>query len=711
VIKDEDLFFLSNSAGDVPLNNVEGYGLYYHDCRFLKGYQLRIGGVPANALASASEHGFMSEFVLTNPDLQESNDKEIKKQKIGICWRRIIQAKDLTLRDVIEFTNYSHSPIECVLAFDFAAGFEDIFEIRGLHPSKIGRPEKPSWNAGELVFEYDGADGIFRSLGVLIQPTPLARGETGADLTVKCAANETKQVHVSLIISESTKKQRPLPKRPLQTDPHELAGELRNDSDQWLDGYTKVESNSRRLNETLQRSLRDLRVLRAALDGHEYFSAGLPWYGALFGRDSIISSLQTLAFRPSMAEHTLRLLAKYQGQEVNDFRDEQPGKILHELRVGELAHLNEIPQTPYYGAVDSTPLFLILLARHASWTGELSLFNELKANVEKAFEWISRYGDESGDGYLEYSSKSSHGLGNQGWKDSGDAIVNSDGTLCKPPIALVEVQGYVYLAKTSMAELYERSGDSATARRLQAEAQDLQRRFERDFWLEDKKIYALALQAGKKPADVVSSNPGQMLWSGMADPVRASETVERLMSQEMFNGWGVRTLSSSERRYNPVGYHLGTVWPHDNSIIAAGFRRYGFDEAAFRICSGIVEAASHFPRCRLPEVFAGFSKQQFPTPVRYPVACHPQAWAAGSVPFMIESLLGLEPKAFENKLEIVRPILPDSVRHLELRGVKIGASSVDVRFERQPNGEIVTEVIKVQGAVKVDVLSGVPVAA
>ena len=444
------------------------------------------------------------------------------------------------------------------------------------------------------------------------------------------------------------------------------------------------------------------------MQGLEYFSAGLPWYGALFGRDSIISSLQTLAFEPRIAEQTLRLLAKYQGTQINEWRDEQPGKILHELRVGELAHLNEIPQTPYFGSVDSTPLFLILVARHAKWTGDLSVFQELKPTVEKAFAWITKYGDMTESGYLEYDSKSSKGLGNQGWKDSGDSIVNADGTLAKPPIALVEVQGYVYLAKTSMAELYERAGDRDAAERLRTEARELRTRFERDFWLENKGIYALALQAGNTPAAVVSSNPGQLLWSGMAQSARAAKTAGHLMSPEMFTGWGIRTLSSQERRYNPVGYHLGTVWPHDNSIITAGFRRYGLDEAACRVFAGVIEAATHFEHYRLPETFAGYSKQESHIPVRYPVACHPQAWASGAVPFMIESLLGLVPNAFEKKLRIMRPVLPALVRRLELQGLRLGQSAVDLRFDRNSDDTMAAHVIKVRGKLDVVISNAMP---
>ncbi len=706
VVKDEDVFVLCQDDGSVPLTNAQGFGLYYHDCRFLNGYELTIGGSRLNALASSSERGYMAEFELTNRDLKSSAGTRLDAQSVGINWQRVIQASRLSMLDVITCTNYTIEPIEFVLSFSFRADFEDIFQIRGFHATQTGKKKAPKWHRGALVFGYSGADELERGLSISISPPLKTRHPTGADIFVSLKSIEAKEVHLLFQLTETTSKKPGRVRSASAQDTSALTTRLHQGSDEWLQEHCHLRSSSSRLNNVFERSIRDLGMLRTSLDGEEYFSAGLPWYGTLFGRDSILSSLQTLAFRPKMAEQTLRLLAKYQGKEINDWRDEQPGKIMHELRVGELAHLNEIPQTPYYGAVDSTPLFLILLARHANWTGDLSLFHELKPAVDKAFDWITRYGDETGDGYLQYSAKSQKGLGNQGWKDSGDSIINADGSLAESPIALVEVQGYVYMAKLSVAELYERAGDYDAAQRLRAEAHELQERFERDFWLEDKGIYALALQAGKNPAAVASSNAGQALWSGIAQPDRARKTIKQLVSKAMFSGWGIRTLSDQERRYNPVGYHLGTVWPHDNSIIAAGMRKYGCDKEACAVMSGIVHAAGHFEHFRLPEVFAGFSRSQFNIPVRYPVACHPQAWAAGAIPFMIESLLGLMPKAFENRLEIVRPVLPAFARQLELHGLRVGKSSVDLRFKRTPDGLVDTHITQVRGKLDVEVRPG-----
>jgi glycogen debranching enzyme len=347
-------------------------------------------------------------------------------------------------------------------------------------------------------------------------------------------------------------------------------------------------------------------------------------------------------------------------------------------------------------------LFLILVGLQAAWTGSLQLFHDLRDNVERALEWITKYGDLAGNGYLSYQCNSSKGLSNQGWKDSGDSISNEDGSLAKSPIALAEVQGYVYLAKILLADLYRRAGDGDGADTLQREAQELRERFNRDFWLADKGVYAVALQAGGKPAATVTSNAGQVLWSGIADPDKAKRTAERLLSEDMYSGWGIRTLSEKEKRYNPIGYHLGTIWPHDNALIAAGFCRYRLGEAAGRVCAGIVEAAAHFGSYRLPEVFAGFRRRAFGLPVHYPVACHPQAWAAGAVPYLLTSLLGLEPRGFEGRLRVVRPLLPAGCDKIEIRGLRVGASRVDLRFKRNATGEVGVDVLGTQGKLEVE---------
>jgi glycogen debranching enzyme len=476
---------------------------------------------------------------------------------------------------------------------------------------------------------------------------------------------------------------------------------LKHASDVWLAGETEVESSSLALNAIMDRSIRDLRVLRSRIGNQEFFAAGVPWFCTLFGRDSLITAIQMLAYNPRIAAQTLRILATHQGEREDPWRDEQPGKILHELRVGEMARSGQIPHSPYFGTIDATPLFLALVAFHANWTGDLALFNELRPNVERALEWLKRYGDADGDGYLEYACRSDGGLANQGWRDSAEGVPNADGSLAAPPIALCEVQGYLYAAKRGIAGLFRRSGEEGRAVELDREADELSRRFNQDFWLEDLGTYALALQAAKRPVAVVTSNAGQVLWSAIADRDKAVRTADRLMAPDMFSGWGVRTLSEREVRFNPTGYHLGTVWPHDNALIAAGFRRYGLDDYALRIFRGIVEAAMYSPDYRLPELFMGFPRSEYGVPVSYPVACRPQAWAAGAVPYLVRTLLGLTADAFEHRLRIIRPVLPDFVHHLEVRRLRVGEGSVDLRFERTANGKAAVEVLRLDGRLDV----------
>ncbi|HEX7048980.1 MAG TPA: glycogen debranching N-terminal domain-containing protein [Longimicrobiales bacterium] len=696
VIKDGDVFFLSEPDGDVPLDMRHGLGLYYHDCRYLNGYQMRVADVAPNLLMSTATEGYRAVFEYTNPEIRFERGPTLPAEELGIRWDRVIDRSGPSLRDRITFRNFGLRSAAFPITISFRAEFEDVYVVRGLIPEHAGKIQPPMWKDGTLVMRYAGADGIQRQTWVRLHPAPDARDGTTVHYRITLGPRESRSIDVAVVVSEtrraSTRPRRLNPSAGLQS----VETSLRRQSDQWVRSSTAVASDSLLLGSVVERSLRDLRVLWTTLHGHGFFAAGVPWFVTLFGRDSIIAALEALAFHPDVAPTTLRLLASHQGTRVDDWRDEQPGKILHELRVGELAHLDQIPHTPYYGTVDATPLFLLLIARHAAWTGDLALFHELRENIDRALDWIDHYGDLDGDGYLEYRSTSKRGLVNQGWKDSGNAIVNADGSLAVPPIALVEVQGYVYDAKRQLADLFRRAGEPDRAARLEDEARALHDRFNRDFWLEKQGIYALALQAGDAPAAVVSSNPGHALWSGIAEPNKARQTAERLMSGDIFSGWGIRTLAEGEQRYNPVGYHLGTVWPHDNSIIAAGLRRYGEDDAALRIAHGILRAAMYFRHYRLPEVFAGFPWDAFLEPVRYPVACHPQAWAAGSVLHIVTTLLGLEPEAFEQRLRIVRPILPDFVDRLELHRLRVGRAHADLRFDRTPGG-IAVRILGVDG--------------
>jgi glycogen debranching enzyme len=719
VIKDGEPFFVCPRDGQVRIDDRHGFGLYHHDTRFLSGYEVHIAGAHPIALAAAAPNGQEALIELTNEAIEgdrepavhpagraadetDETDRDpstIAKQQLAIHWTRVLDGDGVELTDEIVVANHSGEPARTWLEVRFSAGFEDVFEIRGMLDGRRGTVHDPAWIDDALEFRYDGADAVVRTTRISIDPPPTERGVGRCRLRLDVAARGTARVRIGIRAHEQrTKGAAPLVEasgagprrggRQLAADGLPIAG-----GPDW--GVT-IRSEALALETVLARSLSDLRTLLGELDGRRYYAAGIPWFSALFGRDSLIAAYQTLAFDPTIAADTLRLLAGRQGSTTDDWRDEEPGRILHELRVGELARLREIPHTPYYGSIDSTPLFLIVLAEHAAWTGSLALFRELRSNVERALDWIDGSMARSPGGYLAYASSTKGGLVNQGWKDSGNAIVTAAGGLAQPPIALAEVQGYVYRAKRALAGLFRRDGAPDRAVQLDAEAEDLQRRFEADFWSDELGCYALALARDGR-SEVVTSNAGQVLWSGIASDDHAHAVAERLFQDDMFAGWGIRTLSSKAAAWNPVGYHLGTIWPHDNALIGEGLRAYGEDERAEQILSGLVEAATDFDLHRLPECMAGFGRQRFGVPVRYPIACHPQAWAAGAVPQLLVSCLGLHPDPDGGGLRAIRPRLPSFVPALEIRGMPIGDQRVDVDVRRS-EGRTTARISPVRGA-------------
>jgi len=704
VLKDGDVFLLTRPSGSVPMKGPHGFGLYHHDCRFLDGYVLRIDGKVPIALTSTSADGFKGIFELTNPELPRPGGPTLDKHEIAIRWDRLLEGHRLMLHEVIRVRNFASVAVDIGVSLAFRAGFEDLYVVRGLCVERPGTLHPARWDGDRLELRYDGADGIVRTTGIQFFRRPDRTELDGrrARFRLRLEPGAEEEIALSIALAESRRGEVRPAAPASRPDLAEIERGRRAANAERTEGLTQVHTDRERLARVMDRSLRDLAMLRSELDGQAYYAAGVPWFVALFGRDSILVALETLAHDPSVAEQTLRLLARYQGKVDDAARDEEPGKILHELRVGELAHLGLIPHTPYYGTVDATPLFLVLVARHAAWTGRLDLFRELRPSVDAALAWIADQGESRETGFVQYRSRATGGLANQCWKDSGDAIVMEDGRLARQPIAPVEVQGYVYLAKTALAGLFERDGAAEVAARLRREASALKERFRRAYWLPDKGFLALALTPDG-PAAVLSSNPGQALWSGIVGAEEARRTMESMLGSPMFSGWGIRPLASSERRYNPVAYHRGTVWPHDNALIAAGFRRYGFDDAACRVFEGIVEASTYFPMRRLPETFSGFDRRDYGVPVRYPVACHPQAWSAASVPFLLQRLLGLTPEAFENRLRIVRPVLPASIDAVSLRRLRVGSAEVDLAFERGPGGHATARVLRNEGGLEVRV--------
>jgi glycogen debranching enzyme len=665
VIKDGNVFLVALRDGRLPAGVDHPLGLWFRDCRFLCAHELRICGRLPRLLTATDAAGTEAVHELTNPDLDLSDGRRLPGEALRLRVERTAESEG-ALRQRIAVRSYHRQPIQLPLELRLGADFLPMLELRGIVP----KHQRPAPNAGPEGFSLVGRDGVQRRTRIRATPEPrtLDDGSLVSDLDLE--ARGAIDLVVDFELSEET------------------AGEVWTGAPRKRreDGTT-VTSDDQLFNRILARSLDDLDLLRSELDGHAYYAAGVPWFATLFGRDSLITSFQTLSFVRGVAEETLRLLAGRLGQEYDDERDEEPGKVLHELRVGEPATLGETPFARYYGSVDATPLFLCLLGRHADWSGNLDLFRELRGPAEAALEWIDRYGDLDGDGLVEYQRRSAHGLVTQGWKDSADGIPDEAGEPLTGAVALVEVQGYVSRAKRLMARMFELDGDGTRADRLRDEAAALEAELER-FWLPDQDCYAIALDGEKRPGSGLASNQGHLLWSNSVSDERARAIRDVLMSEEMFSGWGVRTLASSHPAYNPVGYHTGSVWPHDSALIAFGLRRYGFDEDFTLIFEGLLEAASRFDDYRLPELFAGFAREEFDEPVPYPVACQPQAWAAGSIPFLLKWGLGLSPDALEKRLAIVRPSLPRWLGRVEVTGLALGDAKIDLVFERA--GEHVT---------------------
>lgn len=700
VIKNWDLIFLCQRSGNVPNEKGHGLGLYYHNCRYLNVYTLSFGRVKPIQLGLQEEEHFGMVLQLSNPELKRRWRKTIAKETVGVTWNRVIDEQSLCLRDEICIKNYSSSDIAIPIVVEFNCDFEDDLLVRRAASNNEGHKMKPRWQDTSLQFSYEGRDSVWRTLTVHCSRMPDKARGTSLTYKIKIGPRQTNVLGFTLAVGESKSKENNSPVIPYQSL-EETAQYYRQKMKQHPGSAASFSSSSSVLNRLMYRSLHDIITLESRLNNEVYVSAGTPWFACLFGRDSIINAFFSLAFAPSNAAGALKLLARLQGQKIDTWTEEQPGRILHELRQGELANLHEIPQTPYYGTVDATPLFLWLLARYVSWTGDVDLLRLLRPAVDRALLWIRNYGDLNRDGHLEYKSTSEHGLVNQGWKDSGNAMVDEKGRRAKPPITLVEAQAYVYAAKSELSALLREIGESEKALELEQQAETLKRNFNHDFWDSEKQFYYMALQSGERPLKVISSNPGHALWANIADPDKAERTVNRLMKDDMFSGWGIRTLSENEVAYNPIGYHLGSVWPHDNAIAVAGFKNYGFDKEAQRVSNGIIDSSSYFDFSRLPELFSGYGRNDHSIPVRYPVACHPQAWAAATPLFILTSLLGLRAEALKHRLHIERPLMPYGVQCIDLKNIRVGSATVDLHFAQTTGEPVRVEVSKVEGELEV----------
>lgn len=673
VVKEGALFVCSRPDGDIePLNL--GEGLYRSDTRHLSELRLLVGGSRPVLLSSSAGRAYEASIDLTNPTLGTGD--EIAQMTLYIRRRRLVAS---CVYERLEIHNHGGRRAATEVTLVLGADFADMFEVRRVRRRRRrGEAFAPKLSPSSVVFAYRGQDGSFRETRVAISPPAAVTESAGAvELSWEIDLEPGGATELELAIT------------PADGTPVVPPGGFARDRarvaeahERWRAGCTRIAIQHARPTRVLDASARDLRALLTPVEDGEVIAAGIPWYVAAFGRDALITALESLMLTPELARESLLFLAARQAREDDPLRDAEPGKILHELRCGELAGAGLIPHTPYYGSVDSTPLFLLTAAAYYRWTADLETLQALHPALDAALAWVDEHGDVDGDGFVEYAKRSPAGLDNQGWKDSDDAVVHPDGSLAVPPIALVEVQAYVYLAKLRIADVYEALGEADQARALRAEAARLRVAFDQAFWMDDEQTYALALDRDKRQVRSVASNAGHALYCDIADPQRAAKVVERLMSEDMFSGWGIRTLSAEHHSYNPMSYHNGSVWPHDNAIVAAGFKRYGHMRATEKIANALFDAAMLAADLRLPELYCGFERRPDLPFVAYPVACRPQAWAAAA-PFMVlQALLGISANAPEGVLTVHRPHLPDWMERLEIRGLAVGSSRVDLSFVR-----------------------------
>jgi glycogen debranching enzyme len=679
-VKDAQTFLYSDLEGNLDHGGDIGLGLYAHDTRFLSRFHMTMNGSDLVLLSSSAERGYMAHVDLTNPDLFEGDDLCAPQQTINVRRVRAIRG---SLFERIRIKNYNPFEVTLGVELRFGADFADIFEIRGMTERRsAGTP--PTVDGAQIAFAHDGRDGKHRTTRIRfgLEPDRIdVEGDLAmASFRIHLEPHQTRLVTVKVEPDAGDEAAVRAP------DFDHAVHELRRSYEEWELESTRIITDNELFNELLDRSLRDLRALYTPVNGSGVLAAGIPWYVTIFGRDSLIASHQFLTVNTRPAREALRVLAERQGTEVNDWRDEQPGKILHEVRDGELARAGILPHSPYYGSVDSTPWFVIVYAQHLRWTGDVAFARDLLPAAEAAMRWIDEYGDLDGDGFVEYLCRSPRGIRNQGWKDSHDAIVHADGEIAEPPIALAEVQGYVYLAKSRMADVYRALGRPEEAGRLEHEAERLKVRFNEAFWMQEDRFFAAALDADKRQVRTPMSNPGHCLYCGIVDEDKALPLAKGLLAPDMFSGWGVRTMSRSAAAYNPMSYHNGSVWPHDNALIAAGLKRYRFVRATNRVTTALFDAAVSADYLRLPELFCGFTRRTPNRPVSYPIACSPQAWAAGAPFLMLQAILGLSARAHENLLTVNLPHLPSWLNTVEVRNLRVGDSSVSMVFRRE--GEI-----------------------
>ncbi len=673
-ILDGNTFVVSDARGDIEASMDDPTGLFAWDTRFLSTWVLTINGQRLNTLSVDDLQYFETRFFLV-----PGTGTVYVDAKLSVIRRRSVGGG---FHEELVIMNHDAAPVDLGVRVEAGSDFADLFEVKDAL-KKQGEYRQRA-EKDRLVLSY--TRGTFTRDTIVTSTEPAEIDEHGFTFRVHIPPKgswrtdlhvASRQLGVDELDGEAER-----PSRRAAT-----AERMTRDLDRWIAGAPQLESDWDWVKVTYRRSLVDLAALRfspRSLPGEALPAAGLPWFMTMFGRDSIFTSLQALPFTPDLAATTLRALAQRQGTRIDDFREEEPGRILHEMRFGEMTAFEERPHSPYFGAADATPLFVVLLDEYERWTGDRALVRDLEPAARAAIAWIDAYGDRTGTGYVSYQRKQETGLENQCWKDSWDSIAYRDGTLPGFPRATCELQGYAYDAKVRGARLARTIwADPEYADRLEREAADLKRRFNRDFWVEDGGYFALALDVDGRQVDALTSNIGHVLWSGIADKAKARDCVRHLMGPRLFSGWGIRTMAEGEGRYNPIGYHVGTVWPFDSSFVAWGLRRYGYKQEAATVAAGILDAARFFLG-RLPEAFGGYPRTETKYPVEYPTSCSPQAWSTGAPLLLLRTMLGLEPAGDHL---VVDPWLPTGIGRIELLDIPGRWGRVDAFARARNSGD------------------------
>ncbi|MBV9229125.1 MAG: amylo-alpha-1,6-glucosidase [Chloroflexi bacterium] len=672
-LKSGDAFLVADTCGDFPASRQE-MGLFWHGTRFLRTCNLFLEGRPLMVLSHhVADMGDACQIDLTNPPFTTNQETVIEQGTIHVC--RLLEVQRDQLVQTITITSFQPVLVPLTLSLNIGADFRDLFEVRGRVREKRGKLALPRMNDEMVILGYRGLDDIKRETCLMLTPPADNTLANKISWQLHLTRGQPIELCIRVKLSES------------ETEP--LATDIDMPSWHSLPQPT-IQTNDALFNRLLTRGMNDLMMLSTMTPYGHYPYAGIPWFSCPFGRDGLITCLEFLPWFPDVVRGTLGFLAAHQGTKVEAFTDEEPGKILHEMRTGEMANLREVPYIPYYGTIDATPLFLITLEAYIRWTNDLAFLEQHWPNAEAAARWLIEYGDKDGDTFIEYCTASEKGLANQGWKDAWDSVSHSDGRLATSPVALCEVQGYAFAAYRAMSYLAERLGKTEEAVHWLQVAETLRENFLQRFWWEEEQVFYQALNGSKEPCDVVTSNPGQCLWTGIVPEDKARKIMDRLMREDMYSGWGIRTLSTQAARYNPMSYHNGSVWPHDTAIVGTGFAQFGGKAQAGQLLKSMLETSHYYDGARLPELHCGFPRRSGYGPTRYPVACSPQAWAAGAPFLLVNALLGFQPNAERCCLTLHQPTLPGWLQTMEIRGLRIGEQQLHLHLVR--SGER-TEVI------------------